>query len=272
MANAHSSNRVNRKKGRDRHRAEKHTPEAYAWLGAGAVSFGIGAAIVSGAGVASADTGTDGTSASTTQAASEQPSNGGGPQSKDTPGSKPESTFGSGRDDEAGEESGKTGSNTASVGLSGSGPITSVSASGGNVKTQISDDKSTSVVTPLKSNSEARASGLDEPDERDVNTGLQTLAFTASVAAVVDPDSHVSSKPAETTPRATNTSSLTTGSTQTAMAITTSATAPQDPAVIAEITFGDFVEGLRDLVIDPSTATMSTSVQRGGQAGLTPRV
>jgi DNA-binding beta-propeller fold protein YncE len=35
------------------------------------------------------------------------------------------------------------------------------------------------------------------------------------------------------------------------MAITTSATAPQDPAVIAEITFGDFVEGLRDLVIDP---------------------
>jgi hypothetical protein len=35
MASAHSSNRVNRKKGVGRHRAKKRTPEAYAWLDAG---------------------------------------------------------------------------------------------------------------------------------------------------------------------------------------------------------------------------------------------
>lgn len=49
--------------GRGAHRAAPRHPEPYAWLGAGAVTLGLGAALASGSGVAYAD---DGTSPSTT--------------------------------------------------------------------------------------------------------------------------------------------------------------------------------------------------------------
>ena len=56
-----ASTRSNAKsvKARGRHRAKGRRTERYVWLGAGAVTFGVGAALASGAGVATADAGSD---------------------------------------------------------------------------------------------------------------------------------------------------------------------------------------------------------------------
>ncbi|MBI3227766.1 MAG: hypothetical protein HYZ39_22195 [Mycolicibacterium cosmeticum] len=61
------SKRTDRRGGRGAHRAAPRHPEPYAWLGAGAVALGMGAALASGTGVAYADDGTSGTSPGTAQ-------------------------------------------------------------------------------------------------------------------------------------------------------------------------------------------------------------
>lgn len=84
MANRSTSRHANRKKSGGRHRVKKQTPEVVTWLGAGAITLGMGAAMASGTGVAIADTGGDSSSSSSTNSSS---------SSSDT---KPESTSSAG--------------------------------------------------------------------------------------------------------------------------------------------------------------------------------
>jgi VCBS repeat-containing protein len=76
-----------------RHRALKRRPVPYAWLGAGAITLGVGAALASGAGVAHADSGESTDSSSSSPGASPASSN----SSNDDPssGTTPSTTSGS---------------------------------------------------------------------------------------------------------------------------------------------------------------------------------
>lgn len=142
---AHSTaRRTAHAKGKHRAPSEQRI-ERYAWLGAGAVTLGIGAAMANGIGVASAETGTDGgsTAAGPQSPAAAQPPAGGGADGgagpSKTPDTKPTSTVGSGREETDGTDPDEPGSDgpTRPSGTTGKGPVTSLSASGGNLKTEI---------------------------------------------------------------------------------------------------------------------------------------
>jgi hypothetical protein len=158
MAAHSAAHRTHRTKGKHRASSEPRIAR-YSWLGAGAVTLGIGAAMANGVGVASADTGADdGSTTSSTASATQstpaaQTSNDGGSKSNDGPDTKPASTVGSGRDDadaDDADESSSSGSTTPSS-SAGNGPLTSVAASGSNVKTEIKrGDKTWNVVQAKK--------------------------------------------------------------------------------------------------------------------------
>lgn len=164
-----SAQSVRSKRGKHRASTQRHL-EPYAWLGAGAITLGLGAAMASGAGIANADAGTDGGStADTTQSASaESPSKAGGSEpGKDNPDTKPGSTVGStsdiaAKDDETSKPDSATKSNLLSQ--ANTGPATSVSASGGNVKTVIDGGTKTSSLVNAK-NSDNQTSSLAEAKE-----------------------------------------------------------------------------------------------------------
>ena len=86
MAAHSAAQRTHRTKGRHRARSDQRIAR-YAWLGAGAVTLGVGAAMASGAGVAAADTGADdGATASATQSTpATQTSNDGASKPSDGP-------------------------------------------------------------------------------------------------------------------------------------------------------------------------------------------
>lgn len=178
MAARSAAHRTHRKKGRHRAPSEPRIAR-YTWLGAGAVTLGIGAAMANGAGVASADTGADdGSTTSATQStpAAETP-NDGGAQSNDGPGTKPASTLGSGRDvtvdDEADEASSGATTNTSSP--ASDSPVTSLAASGGNVKTEVTRGETTTHVLTAK-----RVDNLDPVDPIDP---VDDVAFADIAAA-----------------------------------------------------------------------------------------
>jgi hypothetical protein len=145
MAAHSASHRTHRKSGRHRAPSEPRIAR-YAWLGAGAVTLGIGAAMANGAGVAGADTGADdgSTSSATQSTPAAQTPNDGGSQPNKSPDTKPVSTVGSGRDDAVDDEAvesspggSSAGGSTSPSSSAGNAPVTSVAASGGNVKTVI---------------------------------------------------------------------------------------------------------------------------------------
>jgi hypothetical protein len=154
MAAHSAAHRTNRKSGRHRAPSEPRIAR-YAWLGAGAVTLGIGAAMANGAGVASADTGSDdGSTSSATQStpAAQTPSDGGSQPNAD-PAPRPASTVGSGRDDAVDDEAEEPSSDasTSTPSSISTAPVTSVAASGGNVKTAIKrGDKTSNVVRAKK--------------------------------------------------------------------------------------------------------------------------
>lgn len=137
-----AAHRPRRKTGKHRAPSEQRI-ERYTLLGAGAITLGIGAAMAS-AGTASAETGAgDGAKVDAVQGPSaENDANEDGAKNGDannggsTP--KPETTFGSGREDEAGEEE-EPGSGPAqnATALKSKSPRTSLSATGGNLRTEI---------------------------------------------------------------------------------------------------------------------------------------
>jgi hypothetical protein len=145
MAAHSAANRTHRKSGRHRAPSEPRIAR-YAWLGAGAVTLGIGAAMANGAGVAGADTGADdgSTSSATQSTPAAQTPNDGGSQPNKGPDTKPVSTVGSGRDDAVDDDAvepspggSSAGGSTSPSSSAGNPPVTSVAASGGNVKTVI---------------------------------------------------------------------------------------------------------------------------------------
>lgn len=76
MAKHRGSHRSDRKHGGSRHRSRKQAPEVATWLGAGAITLGMGAAMASGTGVAGADTGEGSSSvSSSSSSAGNSPSN-----------------------------------------------------------------------------------------------------------------------------------------------------------------------------------------------------
>ena len=79
-----TSNHGSKKRTRGAHRAAPRHPEPYAWLGAGAVALGMGAALASGTGVAYADDAA-GASSSTTQATASTNSTDGQASSNNAP-------------------------------------------------------------------------------------------------------------------------------------------------------------------------------------------
>lgn len=145
MAAHSAAHRTHRKSGRHRAPSEPRIAR-YTWLGAGAVTLGIGAAMANGAGVAGADTGADdgSTSSATQSTPAAQTPNDGGSQPNKGPDTKPVSTVGSGRDDAVDDEAvepspggSSAGGSTSPSSSAGNPPVTSVAASGGNVKTVI---------------------------------------------------------------------------------------------------------------------------------------
>lgn len=194
MAAHSAARRPHRKQGRHRAPSEQMIAR-YAWLGAGAVTLGVGAAMASGAGVAAADTGADDASASSaTQNTPAAPtSNDGGAQPNDGPGTKPASTVGSGRADAVGKEADAADESASSESTSepsaiSTGPVTSVAASGGNVKTAITrGDKTSNVVRAKKS---------DDLDSADDVTVDEVTVDDVSVTPSTPPDIDDAAEPA----------------------------------------------------------------------------
>ena len=140
MAGGHrlpKGTKTNRSGGNGRrgsHRVKRNRPEPYAWLGAGAVTLGLGAALASGTGVAYADGGSTGststTSQSSTSAGENSPDNP-APSSNDAPSAGPQTTNASEDSDEddagtgidagigAEEEAGTTKKNTRGIHVRG---------------------------------------------------------------------------------------------------------------------------------------------------------
>jgi hypothetical protein len=176
---AHSAaHRTPGKKGKHRARSEKRI-ERYAWLGAGAVTLGIGAAMANGVGVANADTAADdGSTASATQSTpAAQASNDGGSKPNDDPDTKSAVAIVSGRDETVGDEADESssGRSTSESSPAGKGPVTSFAASGGNVKTEgKGGDKTSYVVRAKKSENLDPVDSVDSVTVDDVETKQAT--------------------------------------------------------------------------------------------------
>lgn len=84
---------------RGNHRAKSNRPEPYAWLGASAVTLGLGAALASGTGVAYADDGSTGSSGSTSTSSQQSTTTGQAPSQNEGPSSTVSPTTGSQTDD-----------------------------------------------------------------------------------------------------------------------------------------------------------------------------
>jgi len=205
MAAHSAAHRTHRKKGRHRAQSDQRIAR-YAWLGAGAVTLGVGAAMASGAGVAAADTGADdGSTASATQSTpATQTSSAGGSKPSDGPGTtKPASTVGSGREDAVGEdtdESSSVGSKSTSTSPASS-PVTSVAASGGNVRTDFTVSDKTSKVVQVKKSDKldpvATTADTTADDATDDVTadGVEAVSSTSPSTLEEAPASVVSQEP-----------------------------------------------------------------------------
>jgi hypothetical protein len=194
MAAHSAAHRTHRKKGKHRARSEQRIA-GYAWLGAGAVTLGIGAAMANGVGVASADTGADdGSTTSATQSTpASQASNAGGSQPNDAPHTKPPaSTVGAGRDGAVGDDTDESsaGGSTSASPSAGKGPVTSLAASGGNVKTKIKgDDKTSHVVHVKKPDKLDPADDVDDADDGAVDDGtVDDVAAAPSTPSTTSPE------------------------------------------------------------------------------------
>lgn len=183
---AHSpAHRTHGKKGKHRARSEPRI-ERYAWLGAGAVTLGIGAAMANGVGVANAETAADdgSTTSATHSTPAAQTSDDGGSQPKSDTDTKPEGTVGSGRDDVVEGDADPSSSGEATTGASpaAKGPVTSLAASGGNVTTEGTGGDTTTHVVHAK-----------KPDK--VEPADDTTADDATVDDVATQPTAPSSKP-----------------------------------------------------------------------------
>jgi hypothetical protein len=181
------------------HRPEPRHLEPHVWLGAGAITLGVGAALANGSGIAHAEGGAGGSSASSssssttgssTMSSAETDSNvsAGAPP----PGAASTLTGESG-------DPGTTGPHSSSDGASSSGsvknsPATSVSASGGNVTTTIS---STSGKTTTESGKTQVVSETTKSDDSNV---LDTEGVAATDTEPTKAASYVEQQPVATLP------------------------------------------------------------------------
>jgi hypothetical protein len=129
LSHVHSAGKSRRSKGK--HRKAKQRTEAYAWLGAGAITLGVGAAMVSGAGVAHAEDDTGGTDSPSSSSPSD-PS----PSSPSSPSSGGAATVTTGSVTSPPSESTETVTPVTTGG--GSGTTVTTTATNGSPKTTIS--------------------------------------------------------------------------------------------------------------------------------------
>jgi DNA-binding beta-propeller fold protein YncE len=278
-----SSSRRSGHRGRSgggRHRAPRRRIEPHAWLGAGAVTLGLGAAVVAGAGVAYADDGSGSDSNSSPSSSSSS-----SPSSSDdtTASSASSSVAGTTASDDSEAKNKKrpsvitssSTSATSSDDKSKKKPFSSFSSTtneGSAVGDQAADtdapaglnnvaqahvEDSVTETAPI-----SQSNGTTVTPPAAIKSDVVAASPAISVGPVIEPQDTNNSSPIVPLTLATATGTLiapnedspsdTAASSRVAsFAATASAAAPQDAAVVAEIKFGDFVEGLRDLVIDP---------------------
>lgn len=278
-ANSSRQNARRSGSGHGRHRAPRRV-EPYAWLGAGAVTVGLGAAFISGAGVASADEGSggDGSSSSSSSASAGPTSPSSRDPSTSTSTGSPSSARTAAAADDTATKNEKYPSNAAApsstLAVSSDAtpkkkPFSSFSSTPGELTTvgkpSLNADPAAGAenaqlhveATPAQAPRGYLSDGR-QPLQPVITKG-KTLT-TPVTSSVIEADDTNQTRPVVPLALATATATLTSSSevdpsTTTASArvvnSAASAAAPEDPAVIAQIKFGDFVEGLRDLVIDP---------------------
>lgn len=156
--------------------------ERFVWLGAGAVTLGVGAALASGSGIAHADATGGDSAGSSSSSASGAAGNGdaasnAGAASQESPGQSvgaPATALSATGDGEA--ETSTDGDAVSSIGVAGDSPATSVSSSGG-------------ALTSKKVTSEALKSSGEEEAEDVTTSGQTTVEPGKTVVAQSEPES-----------------------------------------------------------------------------------
>ena len=181
---------------RGRHRAKsKLTGQPYKWLGTGALTVGFGVALVGGASVAHADTTSSGDSSSASSDSSSRPNES---PAGDSSGESSTGGIRDAQDAEAASES-TSGTRTSQPRPRHHGPATSISASGGNVKTEIS-----STSTESGSITRRNAADHDETATADERSGRRQGSDSRDDTPGTEDDSSGTRRPTESRDTATD--------------------------------------------------------------------
>lgn len=229
-----------------KHRAPRRRLQPYAWLGAGAVTLGVGAALAGGTAVAYADTGSSGGSAKSASASSDSSSQ---------------------------DSSANDSSTTAKKTTAHSARSSKVSSSGGNTSAKdssTSDTVSAAAATTTETvaaaaSTTASATSTTEAATEPTTVTSTSVAHTARVKATAETSTAATSSTAETTSEATALA---------AADPTPSSTSylPTNPQIVAGVAYTLGRQQLVDAQTELTAATWGSGNIAGGLAAIVPQL
>ncbi len=244
-----------------KHRAKRRRLQPYAWLGAGAVTLGVGAALAGGTAVAYADTGSSGGSAKSASASSDSSSPGSSDSSaSDSSSTAKKTTAHSARSSSKVSSSGGNTSSRSSAPTSDSSSAgTAGSAAAGNAGAAAVLTQTSATVTTTSTEA------LPEPTPVTSTTVAHTARVTATKTAATQTSSATSSSTAETTSTATALP---------ADSVTPSATSylPTNPKIVAGVAYQLGRQQLVDAQTELNAATWGSGNIAGGLAAIVPNL